>query len=54
MPSEFVKLVKEMREAQKLYFRTRTGSALELSKRLEKEVDAKIEEFDSPQLKLGI
>jgi len=36
---EFMQLVARMRAVQKEYFRTRTQSALNESKRLEKEVD---------------
>ena len=36
---DLVKLVKEMREAQKEYFRTRDKSMLQRSKELEKAVD---------------
>lgn len=36
---EFAKLVKEMRDAQKMYFKTRDSKVLSESKRLEKEVD---------------
>lgn len=38
--SEFEKLVREMRTAQRAYFRSRSSGALEASKRLEREVDA--------------
>lgn len=37
---EFTELVREMRQAQKDYFRTRSREALEKSKQLEKAVDA--------------
>ena len=37
--TDFEKLVKEMRDAQKTYFRTRDASVLQSSKRLEREVD---------------
>jgi 6-pyruvoyl-tetrahydropterin synthase len=40
---KFVILVKEMRTAQKEYFRTRDKGLLNKSKRLEKEVDEAIE-----------
>ena len=40
---EFFDNVSRMREAQKEYFRTRSGRALSDSKRLEKEIDAEIE-----------
>lgn len=36
---EFKALVAEMRHAQREYFRTRTSTALEDSKRLERQVD---------------
>ena len=35
----FTRLVRAMRDAQKAYFRTRTGDALKEAKRLEAEVD---------------
>jgi len=35
----FTRLVRAMRDAQKTYFRTRTGDALKEAKRLEAEVD---------------
>lgn len=41
--SEFITLVSRMREAQKLYFKTRTQTALQESRQLEKEVDQEIE-----------
>lgn len=40
---EFVKLVADMREAQKKYFRTRLKSALQQSKELENKVDGIIQ-----------
>ncbi len=36
---ELASLVKEMRDAQRTYFRTRSGDALAEAKRLEKAVD---------------
>lgn len=39
---QFFDLVRNMREAQKTYFRTRATSALNESKRLEKAVDDEI------------
>ena len=39
---EFRKLVSEMRHAQKEYFRTRSGDALDKSKRLERQVDKEL------------
>ena len=42
-PKEFFDKVCRMREAQKEYFRTRSGRALSDSKRLEQEIDAEIE-----------
>ena len=46
MTNDFVKLVKEMREMQKRYFKTRSMDALSESKRLEREVDKYIEETE--------
>lgn len=40
---EFAKLVKEMRDAQKTYFKTRDSKVLSESKRLEKEVDKAVD-----------
>ena len=40
---EFFDLVNSMRKAQREYFATRSSDALELSKRLEREVDKEIE-----------
>lgn len=50
--TEFVKKVKEMREEQKLYFKTRKKSHLFRSKELEKEVDKMIAEFNFKQINL--
>ena len=41
--STFVELVREMREAQRRYFKERTQSALKEAKRLEEQVDAQAE-----------
>lgn len=41
-PKEFFEKVVKMREAQKNYFKTRSSMALQLSKRLEKEIDDEI------------
>ena len=43
MSDSFVQLVAAMRSAQRRYFRDKTQSALKESKRLEKEVDARLE-----------
>lgn len=43
MTIQFLKLVKEMREAQKWYFRNRSPQALQKSKDLEKKVDEEIQ-----------
>lgn len=40
---QFRRLVREMREAQKRYFKTRSLDVLETSKRLEREVDRELE-----------
>lgn len=44
----FARLVSEMRTAQKEYFRTRSRSALDACKQLEKQVDAALKEQDIP------
>lgn len=49
MDEPFYKLVADMRHAQKEYFRTRSTSALEASKRLEKAVDEALKEKGSKQ-----
>jgi cell division protein ZapA (FtsZ GTPase activity inhibitor) len=49
---EFLSLVEKMREAQKNYFQHRSTHYLELSKALEKQVDAHIKEISDPQLSL--
>lgn len=50
--SDFIKLVADMRHAQKEYFRTRSGDALEASKRLEKAVDTAIRTMGDKQKEL--
>lgn len=40
---QFFDLVSRMRDAQKLYFKTRASTALHKSKAIESEVDAEIE-----------
>lgn len=45
MMRDFIRLVSEMRAAQKEYFRSRDKTVLQNSKLLEKSVDAKIEQF---------
>lgn len=56
MNNDFIKLVKEMRETQKRYFKTRNAEVLAESKRLEREVDKKIEEAEKgiPLVVFGI
>ena len=44
---EFFNLVREMREAQKSYFLTRSKDLLEQSKQLEREVDREISRVDA-------
>lgn len=41
-PKEFFKKVEKLREAQKNYFKTRSSMALQLCKKLEKEIDEEI------------
>lgn len=43
--SEFTILVRDMREAQKLYFTTRYGKDLDKAKELEKQVDERLKEI---------
>ncbi len=45
MMLDFIRLVSEMRAAQKEYFRTRDRVVLQNSKMLERSVDAKLEQF---------
>ena len=47
---EFCELVKQMREAQKRYFRTRDANDLNESKRLEREVDKAIKDYVESKL----
>ena len=47
--NEFVKLVSDMREAQRNYFKTRDRSCLDKSKALERQVDNKISAMNNPQ-----
>lgn len=50
---EFVALVRSMREAQRDYFKTRSGEALSRSKELERKVDAALRaaaEAEKPNL----
>lgn len=44
----FMDTVKKMRNAQKMYFRTREKTYLEESKRLEREVDRLIDNANKP------
>ncbi|WP_373248797.1 hypothetical protein [Bacteroides thetaiotaomicron] len=41
-PKEFFEKVEKMREAQKNYFKTRSSMDLQLSKKLEREIDNEI------------
>lgn len=47
---EFTTLVRQMRDVQKEYFRTRDKRILACSKELERRVDKAIEEADQPTL----
>lgn len=51
---DFVSLVKAMRTAQRTYFRTRSPTALEEAKRLEKRADAFIKAWEERQTTAGI
>lgn len=50
--AEFRDLVKRMRQAQRIYFKSRDGAALDVSKTLEREADAEIKAADDTQGKL--
>lgn len=49
---DFIKLVRDMRTAQKAYFRRRTSEALESSKELERKVDTYLLDEGSGQKQL--
>lgn len=51
MEKQIIGLAEEMREAQKLYFRTRNPSALSKSKSLERRFDRLLEEYREQQAK---
>ncbi|HEY1190445.1 MAG TPA: hypothetical protein VGE74_22620 [Gemmata sp.] len=54
--SEFIVLVRQMREAQRDYFKTRSGAALSKSKELERKVDVALRavaESEKPNLFSG-
>lgn len=46
---DFIRTVKKMRESQVMYFRTKHSIYFELSKKLEKEVDSAIKDFEIKQ-----
>jgi hypothetical protein len=46
---EFIELVRQMRTAQKEYFKTRTKDALNRSKELERKVDAELQSINDTQ-----
>ena len=47
---KFIKLVDQMRTAQKEYFKSRSGASLTKSKSLERQVDSEIANFKNPNL----
>jgi hypothetical protein len=51
---EFASLVKQMREEQKAYFRSRTKSSLDKSKELESQVDLHFSPPKSPYVQQGL
>lgn len=53
---EIIRLAKRVREAQKLYFATRSQQDLQASKALEKSLDLAIEEYEAnnPQLSIDL
>jgi hypothetical protein len=46
---EFIELVREMRNAQKEYFKTRSKDVLNRSKELERKVDAELQSINNTQ-----
>lgn len=46
---EFIELVREMRAAQKEYFKTRSKDVLSRSKELERNVDAELQSINNKQ-----
>ena len=51
-PLEIIKLAREMRTAQKEYFRTRTTTSLTKTRSLEKSFDKAVEQFFNPSRQL--
>lgn len=51
-PIEIIKLGRDMRQAQREYFRIRTTSALNKCKALEKQFDKAVEQFLNPSRQL--
>lgn len=51
MEKQIIDVAEEMREAQKLYFRTRSPSALSKSRSLERRLDRLLEEYREQQTK---
>ena len=46
---EFIELVRQMRAAQKEYFKTRSKDVLNRSKELERKVDAELQSINNTQ-----
>ena len=46
---EFIELVREMRNTQKEYFKTRSKDVLNRSKELERKVDAELQSINNTQ-----
>lgn len=51
-PTDLIKLARDMRQAQKAYFRTRTTSALKKARHLESVFDREAEQFLNPSKQL--
>lgn len=49
---DFIELVREMRNAQKEYFKTRSKDSLNRSKELERKVDAELQSINNTQQSL--
>ena len=49
-----IRLAKKMRSAQKAYFKSRMYADLELSRKLERQLDKEIEDYLNPQTTLEL
>lgn len=51
---EIIRLAKETRDAQKAYFKTRSSSDLDKSKKLERQLDREIEDYMNPNNQMDL